>query len=65
MTDTAEFWNDVHHHYVKPVKEFKRKKYPEHFCVPKEVPDGTPFKWFCIICGRKINKQNYLHSTKE
>ena len=56
MTDTAEYWADVHRrriNYTEPPRP--KRQYSSHECTPKDVPDGTPFKWFCTVCGQKIN----------
>lgn len=54
LSDSSEYWQPI---YRKTHE--KRNKYPPHECIPRDVPDGTPFKWFCVICHRKINAKNW------
>lgn len=54
LPDSAEYWWPTEH------REHKTKRvYPAHECTPRDVPDGTPYKWFCVICHKKINAGNW------
>jgi len=67
MTDTAEYWDDIHRHkraFIETKIKQKPQCIPAYLCEPRDVPDGTPFKWFCKHCGHKMNKANYRNRDK-
>ena len=58
LSDSAEYWFDRGRRHFPKTKKTTRKPCTDHH--PKDVPDGTAFKWFCPNCGEKINKGKYL-----
>lgn len=50
MTDTAEYWADIHN----PWSVKYRRQYPPHDCKPRGGPKGTHNRWKCKVCGRRF-----------
>lgn len=54
MTDTAEYWDDVHRKARWVHLAERKAKKPAHDCKPRGGPKGTHNRWKCKVCGRRF-----------